>query len=113
MRVVVFILGLVTIGLASCKSCSDRVYGYVVDENSRQLIDSVAIRSVGALDGKERDPRITYPDANTGYFEAYYSSKNTAKCPVLKLEITKEGYYPLVTSDITSGDTIFLRQEGL
>lgn len=108
MRSIVVLL-LSSIFFAACSNCNSRAYGYITDDNANQAIDSVKIRSYGALEGKVVDERIVYVDSN-GYFETYFTSKNTAKCPVLKLEITKEGYYPLVTADGLMGDTLYLEK---
>lgn len=108
MRIVVVLL-LSCIVFASCRNCTSRVHGFITDDNANLAIDSVKIRSFGALSGSERDERIVYTDTN-GYYETYFSSSGTAKCPVLKLEITRDGYYPIVTADAMPGDTIFMKK---
>lgn len=92
---------------AACKNCDERTYGYIIDNAYRKALPNARVRSVGALDGREKDERIVYSDS-TGYFQTYYRSKGTAKCPVLKLEISADGYKTLRTTAIQQGDTIVM-----
>ena len=108
MRSIVVLL-LSCIAFASCSNCNSRAYGYITDDNSNMAIDSVKIRSYGALEGKIKDERTVYVDS-TGYFETSFNSKGTAKCPVLKLELTRDGYYPVVTAEGLTGDTIYMKK---
>ncbi|MEZ5016222.1 MAG: hypothetical protein R2800_04165 [Flavipsychrobacter sp.] len=108
MRSIIVIL-LSSVVFAACSNCNTRAYGYITDDNSNKAIDSVKIRSYGALAGKIKDERVVYVDSN-GYFETYFSSKSTAKCPVLKMEITRDGYYPVVTAEGLTGDTIYMKK---
>lgn len=92
---------------AACKNCDERTYGYIIDNAYRKPLPNVKVRSVGALDGREKDERIVYSDS-TGYFQTQYKSKGTAKCPVLKLEISADGYHTLRTTAIQQGDTVVM-----
>lgn len=91
--------------LASCNTCEKYTKNYVVDKETRKPVYGVWVFSVAATDGKQELEKWTHTDS-LGAFEAMYKKDGTGKCPVLKLTLSKEGYYPFSVWDPVIGDTI-------
>lgn len=104
---VLLLLSAIVLSFAACKNCDGYVDGYIVNKSSREVIPNAKIRSVGAMNGREKDERIVYSDS-TGYFQTRYSSKGTAKCPVFKLEISAEGFRTEYVTTFQVGDTFLM-----
>jgi hypothetical protein len=99
---------LCTVALCGC-SCERGTRNVVADKETRLGIDGVQVLSVAASDGRQRHEQYTYTDTS-GIFEAKFSASGIAKCPILKVTLTKSGYITERIVDPRIGDTIFMQR---
>ena len=103
------LLFVIVIFFASCGECSRYAKNYVIDKETRKPIFGVQVLSVAATNGKQEFDTYTYTDS-VGSFEAMFTKANVTQCPVLKLSLTKTGYYPLRVRDPVLGDTLVMQK---
>lgn len=103
------ILLIVILLFASCNNCEKYTKNYVIDKETRKPIFGVWVFSVAATDGKQESEQWIHTDS-FGVFEALYTKSGTSKCPVLKLTLTKDGYYPLRVWDPVLGDSLVMQK---
>lgn len=108
MRLYVSLL-LAILFLSSCSECSRYAKNYVIDKETRKPIISAQVLSVAATDGKQESERYYYTDS-IGSFEAMFTKNKVTKCPVMKITITKTGYYPLRVWDPVIGDSLVMQK---
>ncbi|MBS1780051.1 MAG: hypothetical protein JST70_12040 [Bacteroidetes bacterium] len=93
-------------GLCSC-DCSKYTKNIVADSKTHEGIPNVMVYSVAATGGNQTEEKTIYTDS-TGSFEASFSVSGIAKCPTLKLTISKPDYDTRRITEPQPGDTIFL-----
>jgi hypothetical protein len=103
------LLFIAIIFFASCSECNRYAKNYVIDKKTRKPIFGVQVLSVAATDGKQEFDTYTYTDS-VGSFEAMFTKANVTKCPVLKLSLSKTGYYPLRVWDPVLADTLVMQK---
>jgi hypothetical protein len=94
------------VSLTGC-TCREEIKAYVKDSESRAPVKDVMVETIGALKGKYKKGSVRYSDSN-GRFVAAYDINNIAKCPTMKLFISRAGYEDKIVIEPQEGDTIFI-----
>lgn len=98
---------LIIVFLASCQECTRYAKNYVADRETRKPIIGAQVFCVAATNGKQELEKNYYTDS-IGSFEAMFTKGGVTQCPVMKMTISKDGYYPSRFWDPALGDTLFL-----
>jgi hypothetical protein len=80
-----------------------------VDKETRKPIVGAQVLSVAATNGKQELERYYYTDTS-GSFVATFTKEKVTQCPVMKITITKIGYYTLRVWDPVIGDTLVMKK---
>ena len=104
----IILSALLTLAVASC-TCREEMKCYVKDSETKEPIGEVKVQTIGALKGNYKQGSLRYSDSN-GRFVAAYDIGNIAKCPVMKLFISKEGYNDKIVIEPQEGDTIYINK---
>lgn len=79
----------------------------MADSKTHEGIPNVEVYSVAATGGNQTQEKTTYTDS-IGSFEASFTVSGIAKCPSLKLTLSKFDYGTRRITEPQPGDTIFL-----
>ena len=94
-KAIYFILIFASLLLNACGDCSQRLIGVVLDEATKQPIDSVYIH--------KENYAGEYSDS-TGQFQIHAISGGLTGCPLLKLSFSKPGYKTITGEYENSND---------
>lgn len=104
----ILLFAFTVVSLYSC-TCEKHTRNTVADLETRKAIQGVQILTVAATDGRQSKENYTFTDS-LGSFESGFSSAGIAKCPSLKLTLSKTGYTTERVVEPIIGDTIFLKR---
>jgi hypothetical protein len=89
--------------LGSCE-CYQNVEGVVLDKKTNKPIDSVMVQKIDRGIGEFSD--------STGAFKIHANSGGIFGCPLMKISLTKSGYYSDTTEiDNAGSKTIYLTKK--